>query len=310
MNITLIGATGFLGSHLASTMLSKGASLHFLGRHVPADLPAGVQFSEWPSASSDPPAAAFTDADVVINLAGEPVAQRWTPDARKLIRSSRIDSTRQIVNALSTQSRRPQVLVNASAVGIYGSRGDEFLDEQSEPGDDFLARVVVDWEQAALLAESLGIRVVLIRTGLVLGRNGGVLARMLPPFRAGVGGRLGSGKQWMPWIHLDDWINLVLFAIENTALRGAINATAPNPATNAQFTRDLAATVHRPAILPVPGFVLKMAMGEMAGAILASERAIPKVALSTGFQFQFSRLRRALESLLSESVEIASARSA
>jgi uncharacterized protein (TIGR01777 family) len=310
MNITLSGAAGFLGSHLASTLLSKGASLHFLGRHAPAGLPPGVRFSEWSSASAEPPAAAFTDADVIIHLAGEPVAQRWTPEVKKLIRSSRIDSTRQIVNALSTQSRRPQVLVNASAVGIYGSRGDEFLDEQSEPGDDFLARVVVDWEQAALLAESLGIRVVLIRTGLVLGRDGGVLARMLPPFRAGLGGRLGSGKQWMPWIHLDDWINLVLFAIQNTALRGAINATAPNPATNAQFTRDLAATVHRPAILPVPGFVLKMAMGEMAGAILASERTIPKVALSTGFQFQFSRLRRALESLLSESVEIASARSA
>ncbi|HYL79056.1 MAG TPA: TIGR01777 family oxidoreductase [Bryobacteraceae bacterium] len=310
MNITLTGAKGFLGSHLASTLLSKGASLHFLGRHVPADLPAGVRFSEWSSASAEPPAAAFNGADVIINLAGEPVAQRWTPEVKKLIRSSRIDSTRQIVNALSIQSRRPQVLVNASAVGIYGSRGDEFLDEQSEPGGDFLARVVIDWEQAALLAESLGIRVVLIRTGLVLGRDGGVLARMLPPFRAGVGGRLGSGKQWMPWIHLDDWINLVLFAIENTTLRGAINATAPNPATNAQFTRDLAATVHRPAILPVPSFVLKMAMGEMAGAILASQRAIPKVALSTGFQFQFSRLRRALESLFSESGEIATARSA
>ena len=157
-----------------------------------------------------------------------------------------------------------------------------------------------------MLAESLGIRVVLIRTGLVLGRDGGVMAKMLPPFRAGIGGRLGSGKQWMPWIHLDDWINLVLFAIQNPAVRGAINATAPNPVTNSEFTRVLGKAVHRPAILPVPGFVLKMAMGEMAGAILASARAIPKVALSTGFQFQYSQLRPALANLLSENRQVAS----
>ena len=307
MNITLTGATGFLGSRLFETMLNFGQSLRLLGRHAPANLGADARFFEWKSASEEPPAAAFDDTDVVIHLAGEPVAQRWTPEVKKRMRDSRIDSTRQIVNALSTQSRRPQVLVNASATGIYGSRGDEILGEESEPGYDFLARLTIDWEQAAMLAESLGIRVVLIRTGLVLGRDGGMMARMLPPFRAGIGGRLGNGKQWMPWIHWDDWINLVLFAIQNPAVRGPINATAPNPVTNSEFTRELGKAVHRPAILPVPGFVLKIAMGEVAGAILASARAIPKVALSTGFQFQFSQLRPALENLLAENRQVASA---
>jgi uncharacterized protein len=298
MNITLTGATGFLGSRLTAKLHDAGHSLHILGRHRPANLAASVRFSEWKSTSQEPPAEAFTGADAVIHLSGEPVAQRWTAETKKRIHDSRAEGTRQLVNALSTQSRRPQVLINASAIGIYGPRGDEILTEDSAPGDDFLARVVVDWEQAAELAEALGIRVVRIRTGLVLSPAGGVLAKMLPPFRFGLGGRLGSGKQWMSWIHIDDWIDLVLFAIQNESVRGALNSSAPNPVTNAEFTRDLARTLHRPAIFPVPGFALKLALGEMSSAALASQRAIPKAALSADFHFQYPTLRPALEQLL------------
>ncbi|HEV2688218.1 MAG TPA: TIGR01777 family oxidoreductase, partial [Bryobacteraceae bacterium] len=216
MNITLTGATGFLGSHLTEKLLNAGHSLHTLGRRRPPALSTSVPFSEWQSTNQEPPADAFTNADAVIHLAGEPVAQRWTPEVKKRIRASRVESTRQLVNALSTQPRRPQVLVNASAIGIYGPRGDEILTEDSDPGYDFLARVTIDWEQSAELAEALGMRVVRLRTGLVLGKDGGVLAKMLPPFRFGLGGRLGSGKQWMSWIHIDDWIDLVIFAIHNS----------------------------------------------------------------------------------------------
>jgi uncharacterized protein (TIGR01777 family) len=228
------------------------------------------------------------------------VAQRWTDEVKKRIHASRVEGTRQLVNALSTQSRRPAVLVNASAIGFYGSRGDEVLTEDSDSGDDFLARVVVGWENAAELAEALGIRVVRLRTGLALGKEGGALAKMLPLFRFGLGGRLGSGKQWMSWIHIDDLIRLVLFSIENPAVHGPVNGSAPHPVTNAEFTRELAAALHRPAVLPVPKFALRLALGEMANAALASQRAIPKAAQSAGFQFQYPQLLAALERLLTE----------
>ena len=193
---------------------------------------------------------------------------------------------------------RPRVLVCASAVGYYGSRGDQILTEASPPGTDFLARVVVDWEEAAQSAESLGIRVVRLRLGMVLG-NGGALAKLLPPFRFGVGGRLGSGHQWMAWIHLEDAVNLILFAVNYAAIRGAVNATAPHPVTNEEFTDRLAQALHRPAILPVPAFALKLALGEMAEMVLASQRVLPTVAKSAGFRFQYPELHPALENLLS-----------
>jgi len=300
MKITITGATGFIGSSLTKNLLDSGHSIHILGRRRPAGLPESVGFSEWKSTNEEPPPESLAGADAVIHLAGEPVAQRWTPEVKKRIRDSRVDGTRQLVNALSTQSRRPAVLVSGSAIGFYGSRGDEVLTEDTDAGDDFLARVTNAWENAAELAEALGIRVVRLRTGLVLGNGGGALAKMLPPFRFGLGGRLGSGKQWMSWIHIDDLIRLILFSIENAAVRGAVNGTAPNPVTNAQFTKELAAVLHRPAVLPVPQFILRRALGEMANAVLASQRAIPKVAQSAGFEFQYPQLRAALERLLTE----------
>lgn len=303
MKLTLTGATGFLGARLTERLLECGHTVHALARRRPASLPPAVQFSVWNSTDGEPPPESLAGAGAVIHLAGEPVAQRWTPEAKRRIRGSRVDGTRHLVNALSTQSRRPQVLISASAIGVYGSRGDESLTERSTPGDDFLAQIVLDWEQAAGLAESLGIRVALLRTGMVLGQEGGALAKMLTPFRLGVGGRIGSGKQWMSWIHIDDWINLILFAIEQPAVRGPVNATAPNPVTNTEFTAALSAALHRPAMFPVPQFAVKLLFGEMASVILASQRVIPKAAQSAGFRFQYPELKPALVRLLSKGSE-------
>jgi len=198
---------------------------------------------------------------------------------------------------LSALSHRPRVLVCASAVGYYGSRGDQILTEASSPGTDFLARVVVDWEEAAQLAEPLGIRVVRLRFGVVLG-SGGAMARMLPAFRLGAGGKLGSGHQWMAWIHLEDALNLILFALDYSAIRGAANAVAPHSVTNEEFTGRLAMALHRPAFFAVPTFALKLAFGEMAEMVLASQRVLPTVAKSAGFRFQYPDVRGALENLL------------
>jgi uncharacterized protein (TIGR01777 family) len=299
MNITVTGATGFVGAHLTRALLNAGHTVHALARKRPANLPAAVQFSEWRSSEQEPPRESLDGADAVIHLVGEPVAQRWTPEAKKRIRGSRVDGTRHLVNALSTESRRPRVLISASAIGIYGSRGDEILTEQSSPGDDFLATLVSDWEKAALLAEALGIRVVRFRFGVVLG-EGGALAKMLPPFRLGVGGRLGNGRQWMSWIHIDDVINLILFILTNAGVHGPVNATAPEPVTNADFTKELASALHRPAILPVPKLALNLLFGEMAGMVLASQRVIPEAAKGLGFEFQYPKLGPALRNVLSQ----------
>jgi uncharacterized protein (TIGR01777 family) len=299
MKITITGATGFVGAHLIHALLSAGHTVHALARKRPADFPAAIQFSVWRSSVEEPPRESLAGADAVIHLAGEPVVQRWTPPAKNRIRGSRVDGTRHLVNALSTESRRPRVLISASAIGIYGSRGDEVLTERSNPGDDFRARVVIDWEKAAALAEALGIRVVRLRLGVVLGKEGGALARMLPPFRFGLGGRLGNGRQWMSWIHIDDVVNLILFTLTNAGVHGPVNATAPEPVTNAQFTKQLAATIHRPAIFPVPKLALDLLLGEMAGVILASQRVIPEAAKSLGFKFQHPKLGPALGNLLS-----------
>jgi len=300
MNITVTGASGFIGNHLIHELLDAGHSIHALGRKRNASLPQAVRFSEWRSAESEPPSEALATADAIVYLAGESVAQRWTPDVKQRIRGSRVDGTQNLVNALAKQSRRPQVLVCASAIGYYGSRGDEVLTETSAPGSDFLAQVVIDWEQAARQAEALGIRVVPLRFGVVLGKGGGALAKMLPPFRLGLGGRLASGQQWMSWIHVDDVIAMIRFSLDNSAARGPMNATSPHPVRNAEFTEQLAAALHRPAIFPVPKFALKTLVGEMAEVILASQRVLPETAQSAGFQFQYPELRPALVRLLSK----------
>ena len=274
MNIAITGASGLIGKRLREQLSAAG--------HVALTIPR----------DGTPPAC-----DAVVHLAGEPVSQRWTEAAKKRIHDSRVEGTRNLVTALAAQAQRPRVLVCASAVGYYGSRGDQILTEASSPGTDFLARVVVDWEEAAQLAEPLGIRVVRLRFGMVLG-PGGALAKLLPLFRLGVGGKLSSGRQWMAWIHIDDVVNLILFALNFAAIRGAVNATAPHPVTNEEFTQRLATALHRPAILPVPAFALNLVLGEMSEMVLASQRVLPTVAKSAGFQFQYPELRAALENLV------------
>jgi hypothetical protein len=237
--------------------------------------------------------------DAVIHLAGESLVQRWTDDARRRIRESRVKGTALIAGAFAGLSSPPRVMLSGSAIGIYGNRGDEVLDEDSRVGDDFLSSVCVEWERAAAPAIAAGVRVVELRTGLVLGKNGGMLSKLLLPFKLGVGGRVGSGRQWMSCIALDDYIEMAMFCLATDAISGPVNFVGPEPVTNAEFTRTLASVLHRPALFPVPAAALKLAMGEMAeDTLLASQRVLPKRALAAGFKFQFPTLDAALRSAL------------
>lgn len=297
MNITITGASGLIGRRLLKTLAKDGIGLHVLSRHGGTNLPPGVKLTVWDPAKGEPAADCLREANAVIHLAGEPVAQRWTAHSRQRIRESRVAGTRSLVQALSRLSRRPDALICASAIGYYGSRGDEILTESSSPGSGFLPEVCVAWEQEAQAAESLGMRVTHVRIGVVLDPRGGALQRMLPPFRMGVGGKLGNGRQWMSWIHLEDLAGLFRFALENP-LRGPTNGVAPNPVVNSDFTRALAAAVHRPAIFPVPKFALRALFGEMSEVLLASQRVLPKQAEAAGFRFRFPELGPALADLL------------
>jgi len=297
VNIAISGASGLIGRRLLKVLARDGQSLTALSRHAGTNLPPGVRLAVWDPVKGEPPADALRDADAVIHLAGSPVAQRWSARAKQDIRESRVAGTRNLVQALAKLRHRPQVLICGSATGYYGSRGDEVLAESSVPGSDFLAEVCVEWEKEAQAAEALGMRVVRVRTGIVLDARGGALPRMLTPFKMGVGGKLGSGKHWMSWIHLDDLAALFQLALA-TPVSGAINGVAPNPVTNADFTRALAAAVHRPAIFPVPGFALRLLFGEMGGILLASQRVAPKAAESAGFTFRFPELAGTLADVL------------
>ena len=297
MKITISGASGLIGRRLLKVLAADGHSLTALSRHAGTNLPPGVRLSVWDPASGEPAADSLREADAVIQLAGAPVAQRWNPEVKRAIRESRVAGTRNLVQAMAKLSRRPQVLICASAIGYYGSRGDEVLAESAAPGNDYLAEVCVAWEKEAQAAEALGMRVVRVRIGLVLDARGGALQKMLPPFKMGAGGKLGSGKHWMSWIHLDDLVALFQLALAKP-VSGAFNGVSPNPVTNADFTKALAAAVHRPAIFPVPGFALRLLFGEMGDILLASQRGTPKAAEAAGFTFRFPTLAGALEDVL------------
>jgi uncharacterized protein (TIGR01777 family) len=297
VNITITGASGFVGRRLLKTLAQSGHSLHVLSRHGGTNLPPGVRISVWDALKSPPPLDSLHDTDAVIHLAGEPVAQRWTAEVKRRIRESRVTGTRYLMEGIAKLSRKPAALICASATGFYGSRGDAPLDETSAAGSGFLAEVCVEWEHEAFAAKALGVRVAAIRTGIALDPRGGALQKMLPPFRFGVGGRLGDGKQWVPWIHLDDLIGIYVFALQSD-VSGPLNATSPNPVTNADFTRALAKALHRPAIFPVPKPALKLLFGEMAEVLFESQRVAPRSTEAAGFQFRFPFIEPALLQLL------------
>jgi uncharacterized protein (TIGR01777 family) len=264
--------------------------------------PPGLSVAEihqWDPQSGPISPAALDGVDAVVNLAGEPIdSHRWSEQQKKLIRDSRVLTTRNLVDTLCSIDRKPEVLVNSSAVGFYGDRGDEQLDETSSAGRGFMTDVCIEWEREAERAVDCGIRVVEVRTGVVLSREGGALQKMLKPFKLGIGGPLGSGKQWFPWIHVKDIVGIFHHSIVTSALRGPVNGVAPQPATNKEFTRELARTLNRPAFLPVPESALRVLVGEMADVLFGSQRVLPKAALESGYRFQYSELPAALSSLL------------
>lgn len=297
MKALITGGTGLLGRALLANLTDAVVLSRDPARTTRKI--GGGRVVRWDPATEPAPLEALQGVEAVFNLAGEPVAEgRWTEDKKRRIRDSRMIGTRNLVAGLRALDQKPSVLISASAVGYYGDRGDEELDEASPVGRGFLAEVCSDWEREALAAEALGIRVVCVRIGIVLAPDGGALARMLTPFKMGVGGRLGSGKQWMPWIHIEDVVGLLLHASRIAAVSGSINAVSPRPVTNADFTGTLGHAVHRPAFLPVPKTVLRIAFGEMSEMLLASQRALPRVAERTGYRFKYTDLDGALSAVM------------
>ncbi|MFN0100644.1 MAG: TIGR01777 family oxidoreductase [Bryobacteraceae bacterium] len=294
MHVAISGASGFIGRRLIRVLED--------GKHTVLKLTRGPAKSgqrQWDPMKEEPDLRTDPPLDAVVHLAGEPVSQRWNEAVKRKIRDSRILGTRNLVRGLAKLETKPRVLVNASAVGLYGERGEQLLDETAGAAPGFLADVCRGWEVEADRAADLGVRVVKIRIGLVLGRGGGALPKMLPPFRLGLGAKLGDGSQWMSWIHLDDLVGMILFALERDAARGPWNGVAPNPVTNAEFTRQLASAVHRPAVFAAPEFLVKLAAGEMAEILFFSQRCIPAAPLAAGFQFRYPELGPALRDVLS-----------
>jgi len=304
MRVLLSGATGFIGSALARRLVTLGHEVVALSRdanRAATKLPARCVCREWDPATGQLDVNALTGCDAVIHLAGEGVADKpWTTARQAEILSSRADTTRAIVAAVRAlpPASRPKVLVGASAVGFYGDRGDEILTEESPAGAGFLADVCKAWEHETRAAEDLGLRTVLMRIGVVLGKDGGALAKMLPPFQLGAGGRLGDGRQWMSWIHIDDLVELLVASLENPGLRGVVNGVAPNPVTNTEFTKALGRALHRPTLIPVPRFALQLALGDRSSLLFASQRVLPKAAESAGFEFQYGTIEWALDDLV------------
>jgi len=295
--VLISGASGFIGSHLASALSTSGHRVARLARKRSRRPDASNTVIWDPEAGRiDRESLARLQPDVVINLAGEPIAHRWTADRRKRIRESRIRGTSALSEALAMLPTKPSVFLSGSAIGYYGAhRDDDVVDEQSAPGTDFLAETARDWERATEAASNAGIRVVLLRTGLVLGTNGGVLERMLPLFRFGLGGRLGTGLQWMSWIAMSDYVAAIEFLIATTTVKGPVNLVAPEPARNKDFSKTLARVLGRPAIFPVPAIALEVILGTMAdNTILASQRVAPKRLAGAGFEFRHPRLEEAL----------------
>jgi uncharacterized protein (TIGR01777 family) len=279
MRVVLLGGSGLVGRHLAIALRAREHDV------VVASLRDA-------SGAADVAAA----CDAIVNLAGESIAQRWNATIKRRVEESRVDAPRRFLEELSRRSRRSTIYISASAIGYYGTSETETFVEESPAGNDFLARVCAAWEREASHAAGLGMRVAIVRTGIVLAKGGGALEKLLPPFRAGIGGRIGSGRQWLSWVHVDDLVGIYLTALGGA--EGALNACAPNPVTNATFTHDLGAALRRPTVFPVPTVALRMLLGEGAGMLLAGQRVLPRRTQEIGYRFEFAELKGALANLL------------
>lgn len=310
MKIVIAGGSGFLGTPLAWTWAEEGHDVRILTRALPVGQAQhesgtgrpGITRVGWrPDGTAATVGQELERADAVINLAGESIAgSRWTATRKDALRNSRLRATRSLVEALAATHEPPHTVITSSAVGYYGDRGADLLAEDASPGDDFLARLCVEWEHEAMRAARPGIRVVPLRTGLVLERSGGALAKMLPAFRAGAGGQLGSGRQYMSWIHRLDWIELVRFIVDTRTIDGPVNATAPHPVTNTQFSHALGHALRRPTVMRVPAFVLTLMLGELAGSILTGQRVIPRKALAHGYHFRYPEIEIAFRGIFGD----------
>jgi uncharacterized protein (TIGR01777 family) len=299
--VLVSGGTGFIGSRVCTALHEQGDTVHVLSRNptrAQTKLKSARAAYGWKPETEKLPSEATSDVKAVVHLAGETITGRWNTEKKRRIRDSRILSTRNLVASFAGASTKPDVLVCASAIGYYGDSGDEHFTEVSSAGTDFLAKTCQEWETEAQKADEFGIRVVMVRIGLVLGLGGGLLTQVLPPFKMGFGGILGSGRQWMSWIHVGDVVGIVIHALENEEIRGPLNATAPVPVRNAEFTKTLGAVLRRPTLLPVPTFGLRLMMGEFADFVVLSQNVLPEKTEVSGYEFRHRTLESALRDLL------------
>jgi uncharacterized protein (TIGR01777 family) len=295
MKVAISGAIGLIGTALRESLAADGIQIVALSRS-PAIPP--LETITWDVENGRFDASRLEDVDAVVHLAGEPIAQRWNDARKKAIRESRVKSTRLLIEGLKSLKRRPKVLISGSAIGFYGDRGDETLVESSPAGTGFLPETCQAWEHAAMEAMGLGIRTAVLRTGIVLSTKGGALKKMLLPFRLGAGGPVGGGRQWMSWIHIDDLVGAIRHILQKDEIMAAVNGVAPEPATNAEFSKALGRALSRPAFLPAPAFALRIAFGEMSSIVLEGQKVLPKKLLDTGYRFRFPQLSGALEDIL------------
>lgn len=306
MKVAITGATGFVGSRLVEKLKAEGHQILVLTRNLerakrifPASAFPNLEIVAYRPAESGDWQQSIADCDAVVNLAGEPIAERWTPEHKKAILESRQLGTRKIVEAIAQADPKPSVLINASAIGYYGTSETATFEEDSPGGNDFLAEVCKKWEAEAQKVKEAGVRLVILRIGIVLDKDGGALAKMLPPFKLFAGGPLGSGRQWFSWIHRDDLVNLIVEALKRPDIEGTFNATAPNPVRMNQFCQTLGEVMNRPSWLPVPGFALETLLGEGAKVVLEGQQVLPKKIQSLAFQYQYPTLKSALEGIIS-----------
>jgi hypothetical protein len=301
MRIAISGATGFIGSHLVARLESEGVGFLVLSRNerrARGQFPGAAGVIQWDPSTGGPDGRALEGLDAVVHLAGEPIAQRWTRAARTAIFDSRVLATRLLADALSRLDAPPSALISNSAIGYYGPTDDTPLEEGTAAGTDFLADLCRQWEGATARASAAGIRVIHPRVGIVLGPDGGALAMMLTPFRLGLGGPIGNGRQWMSWVHVEDVVGLILHALRTPALKGPLNATSPEPVTNRDFSKTLGRVLHRPAFLPTPVAGLRLLYGQFADVLATGQRVIPRRALDSGYRFRFPKLEPALRDVL------------